>query len=194
MLHWYNLDPEFADDYLNPQPWVYPKHDATDFFRTGLATTNNVSVSGGNENQTFRLSYTNKIVRGTTPNSKLHRNSLNFSGSNRFGKFVATGNFNYIKNQSTGRPWTGATNRGIMLEAFQWGQVQVDYDKLSEYKRADGTPAPGTVTAGKTRRQGAPPSTSTTPSGRPTKAISKKTATASTATSALTMKSTAGCS
>ncbi|WP_341837782.1 SusC/RagA family TonB-linked outer membrane protein [Chitinophaga pollutisoli] len=140
VLHWYNLDPEFADDYLNPQPWVYPKHDATDFFRTGLATTNNVSVSGGNDNQTFRLSYTNKLVRGTTPNSKLQRNTVNFSGSNRFGKFLATGNFNFVKNQSTGRPWTGATNRGIMLEAFQWGQVQVDYDKLREYKRADGTP------------------------------------------------------
>ncbi len=140
VLHWYNLDPEFSADYLNPQPWVYPKHDATDFFRTGIATTNNVAVSGGNDKQTFRLSYTNKSVRGTAPHSKLHRNTLNFSGSNRFGKFLATGNFNYVKNQSTGRPWTGATNRGIMLEAFQWGQVQVDYDKLRDYKRADGTP------------------------------------------------------
>ncbi|WP_109697658.1 SusC/RagA family TonB-linked outer membrane protein [Chitinophaga deserti] len=140
VLHWYNLDPEFQADYLNPQPWVYPEHDATDFFRTGIATTNNVAVSGGNDKQTFRLSYTNKLVRGTAPNSKLHRNTINFSGSNRFGKFLATGNFNYVKNQSTGRPWTGATNRGIMLEAFQWGQVQVDYDKLRDYKRADGTP------------------------------------------------------
>lgn len=25
VLHWYNLDPEYPDDYLNPEPWVYPK-------------------------------------------------------------------------------------------------------------------------------------------------------------------------
>ncbi len=140
VLHWYNLDPEYADTYLKPEPWAYPKHDVTSFFRTGIASTNNVSISGGGENQTFRLSYTNRTVRGTVPNSSLHRNTINFSGSSRFSRFLATANFNYVKNQSTGRPWTGASNRNIMLEAFQWGQTQVDYDKLREYKRPDGTP------------------------------------------------------
>lgn len=140
VLHWYNLDPEYADTYLKPEPWAYPEHDVKSFFRTGVAATNNVSVSGGGENQTFRLSYTNRTVRGTVPNSSLHRNTVNFSGSSRFSRFLATANFNYVKNQSTGRPWTGASNRNIMLEAFQWGQTQVDYEKLREYKRPDGTP------------------------------------------------------
>ncbi|WP_220392796.1 SusC/RagA family TonB-linked outer membrane protein [Chitinophaga lutea] len=140
VLHWYNLDPEYTDTYLKPEPWAYPKHDVTSFFRTGIASTNNVSISGGGENQTFRLSYTNRTVRGTVPNSSLHRNTINFSGSSRFSRFLATANFNYVKNQSTGRPWTGASNRNIMLEAFQWGQTQIDYDKLREYKRPDGTP------------------------------------------------------
>ena len=140
VLNWYNLDPEYTNDYLKATPWVYPKKDVTDFFRTGISSTNNISVSGGGENQTFRLSYTNKSVRGTVPNSSLQRNTINFSGSTRFSRLLATANFNYVKNSSTGRPWTGASNRNIMLEAFQWGQVQVDYDKLSDYKRADGTP------------------------------------------------------
>ncbi|MGX5817621.1 SusC/RagA family TonB-linked outer membrane protein [Chitinophaga lutea] len=142
VLHWYNLDPEYADTYLKPEPWAYPKSDVTDFFRTGVAATNNVSISGGGENQTFRLSYTNRTVRGTVPNSRLQRNTVNFSGSSRFARFLATANFNYVKNESTGRPWTGASNRNIMLEAFQWGQTQVDYDKLRDYKRPDGTPRP----------------------------------------------------
>ncbi len=140
VLHWYNLDPEYADDYLKPAPWAYPKHDVTSFFRTGVAATNNIAISGGGENQTFRLSYTNRTVQGTVPNSSLQRNTINFSGSSRFSKLLATANFNYVKNSSTGRPWTGASNRNIMLEAFQWGQVQVDYDKLRVYKRPDGTP------------------------------------------------------
>ncbi|RAI99455.1 TonB-linked SusC/RagA family outer membrane protein [Chitinophaga skermanii] len=139
VLHWYNLDPENSAEYLKPDAWVYPKNDVTSFFNTGLSFTNNVSFSGGNENQNFRLSYTNKNVTGTVPNSSLQRNTLNFSGSSKFDKFTASVNFNYVKNQSTGRPWTGATNRNIMLEAYQWAQVQVDYKKLSNYMRADGT-------------------------------------------------------
>ncbi|MCF0052584.1 SusC/RagA family TonB-linked outer membrane protein [Dyadobacter sp. LJ53] len=139
VLHWYNLDPENTAEYLKPQPWSYPKNDVHSFFETGVANTNSLSVSGGNANSTYRLSYTNKNVKGTVPNSSLKRNSINFSGSTQLGKLKVYNNFNYIKNQSTGRPWTGATNRNIILEAFQWGQVQVDYDKLKNYKRADGT-------------------------------------------------------
>lgn len=140
VLHWYNLDPEYPADYLKPQPWVYPEHDVNYFFRTGIANTNNIAISGFNEKTTYRLSYTNKNVRGTVPNSSLGRNAVNFSGSTQLGAVNVFSNLNYIKNTSLGRPWTGASNRNIMLEAFQWGGVQVDYKKLSEYKREDGTP------------------------------------------------------
>lgn len=139
VLHWYNLDPENTAEYLKPEPWIYPKNDVHTFFETGVANTNSLSVSGGNANSTYRLSVTNKNVKGTVPNSSLKRNSINFSGSTQLGKLKVYNNFNYIKNQSTGRPWTGATNRNIILEAFQWGAVQVDYEKLKNYKRADGT-------------------------------------------------------
>ncbi|PWG81994.1 SusC/RagA family TonB-linked outer membrane protein [Pararcticibacter amylolyticus] len=140
VLHWYNLDPEYPADYLNPQPWIYPKNDVTSFFETGISNTNNLSISGGSEKTTYRLSYTNKNVSGTVPNSSLNRNTISASGSSRFGKLNASSSINYVKNKTTGRPWTGASNRNIMLEAFQWGQVQVDYDRLKEYKRPDGTP------------------------------------------------------
>lgn len=139
VLHWYNLDPENKEAYLKMSPWEYPKNDVYSFFETGVANTNSLSLSGGNSNSTYRLSYTNKNVKGTVPNSSLKRNSINFSGSTKFGKLNIYNNFNYIKNQTMGRPWSGATNRNIMLEAFQWGQVQVDYKKLKNYKRADGT-------------------------------------------------------
>ncbi|WP_316817523.1 SusC/RagA family TonB-linked outer membrane protein [Pedobacter nyackensis] len=142
VLHWYNLDPEYPADYLNPQPWVYPEHDVNYFFRTGIANTNNIAVSGASDKTTYRLSYTNKNVRGTVPNSSLGRNAVNFSGSTQLGIVNVFSNLNYIKNTSLGRPWTGASNRNIMLEAFQWGGVQVDYKRLSDYKREDGTPRP----------------------------------------------------
>lgn len=140
VLHWYNLDPEYQADYLNPQPWVYPEHDVTDFFRTGVSNTNNIALSRNTAKGAFRVSFTNKNVKGTVPNSSLGRNSVNVSGSTKGSLVSFFGNVNYINTKTTGRPWTGASNRNIMLEAYQWGQVQVDYDKLREYKRADGTP------------------------------------------------------
>ena len=139
VLHWYNLDPEYPELYLKTEPWSYPDNDINSFFKTGFANTNNISISGGNQNSTYRLSFTNKNVNGTVPNSSLNRNTVNFSGSTKAGKFSFFNNFTYIKNNATGRPWSGATNRGIMLEAFQWGQVQVDYEKLKNYQRPDGT-------------------------------------------------------
>lgn len=139
VLHWYNLDPEYPDLYLKPEAWAYPKNNVNTFFETGLANTNNVSISGGNNVSTYRLSFTNKNVSGTVPNSSLNRNTVNFSGSTKAGKLSFFNNFTYTKNNAKGRPWSGATNRGIMLEAFQWGMVQVDYEKLKNYQRPDGS-------------------------------------------------------
>jgi len=140
VLQWYNLNPEDEANYLNPTPWLYPKNDVNYFFRTGVANTNNFSIAGNSGNTNYRFSYTNKNVSGTVPNSSLDRNTLNFSGGTQLGKIKVTSNFNYIRNSSIGRPWTGASNRNIILEAFQWGGVQVDYKILENYKRADGTP------------------------------------------------------
>ncbi|MEN5084950.1 SusC/RagA family TonB-linked outer membrane protein [Sphingobacterium faecium] len=140
VLQWYNLNPEDEVNYLNPSPWLYPKNDVSYFFKTGIANTNNFAIAGSTGNTNYRFSYTNKNVTGTVPNSSLGRNTFNFSGGTQLGKIKVTSNFNYIRNSSVGRPWTGASNRNIILEAFQWGAVQVDYKILENYKRADGTP------------------------------------------------------
>ena len=140
VLHWYNLDPEYPDQYLKPEPWLYPENDVLYFFKTGVANTNNISLSKTNNNSAFRVSFTNKNVTGTIPNASLDKNSLTISGNvdGEYLSFFASAN--YLKTTSKGRPWTGASNRNIILEAYQWGAVQVDYKELSEYKRPDGTP------------------------------------------------------
>src|SRR5690606_33630673 len=110
------------------------------FFRTGISNTNNLAISGSSGNTAYRLSYTNRNVRGTVPNSSLGRNTLNFAGSTQYGRLKVSSNLNYTHNNTLGRPWGGASNRNIILEAFQWGGVQVDYKRLADYKRPDGTP------------------------------------------------------
>src|SRR5690606_23366585 len=86
VLHWYNLDPAYPSDYLNPEPWLYPEDDVSYFFRTGVSNTNNLAISASSGNTAYRLSYTNRNVRGTVPNSSMGRNTLNFSGSTEFGR------------------------------------------------------------------------------------------------------------
>ncbi|MGY5254038.1 SusC/RagA family TonB-linked outer membrane protein [Sphingobacterium spiritivorum] len=140
VLQWYSLNPEDEANYLKPTPWSYPKNDVNYFFKTGVSNTNNLSIAGTSGNTNYRFSYTNKNVSGTIPNSSLDRNTLNFSGGTQLGNLKITSTLNYIKNSSVGKPWSGASNRNIMLEAFQWGAVQVDYKILENYKRADGTP------------------------------------------------------
>lgn len=139
VLQWYALDPESPEKYLKETPWEYPKHDVSYFFKTGISNSNNISLSGSSGETNYRLSYTNKNVGGTTPNASLDKNTLNLAGSTRIGKLVVNSNLTYVRTSSLGKPWTGATNRGIMLNAFQWGGVQVDFKELSNYKRADGT-------------------------------------------------------
>lgn len=139
VLSWENLYPEDKNQYLKTKEWKYPEHDLMYFFKTGVAFDNNISIRGGNEIANFRVSYSNRTATGTTPNSNLSRNSLNLSGSVKQGHFLFTTTLNYINTAVKGRPWTGTSNRNVMTQAYSWGQNQVDYKELSNYRRPDGS-------------------------------------------------------
>lgn len=139
VLSWENLYPENPALYLKTKEWKYPEHDLMYFFKTGVSFDNNISVRGGNDIATFRVSYTNRTATGTTPNSKLNRNNLSASGSLRQGNFLFTTSLNYMNTSVKGRPWTGTSNRNVITQAYSWGQNQVDYKELSDYRRPDGS-------------------------------------------------------
>lgn len=137
----YNAFDEWdTEHYLQPTPWVYPEHDYTYFFKMGQAFQNNVSVSSGNENSTFRLSYTNMDVKGITPNSSLKRNTVNLNASSKVSKFL-DGWFtaNYVQNQAIGRPETGYGDRNPSQKMWQWIHTQLDYKDMEDYLNPDGT-------------------------------------------------------
>lgn len=58
----------------------YP-NNMKNFVQNGITNTNNLAISGGSGNTSFRVSYTNMNNRGIVPNSDLFRNTLNVSGS-----------------------------------------------------------------------------------------------------------------
>lgn len=102
------------------------------FVRTGITTTNGVSIANSNDLVTYRMSYSNMSNRGIIPNSDLFRNSLNISSTVRLSKkFTVSTNIDLSRNNSNNRP---ATNRGT--NPLQWAYAvspHIDIRDLRNY-------------------------------------------------------------
>jgi hypothetical protein len=98
---------------FNPHP-----NNIKDFFETGSTINNGITVSGGNSNSTFRLSYNNTRIEGVEPNTWLRRNNLSASASlDLTSKLTVSTNFNYANNSGQ-RPAQGY--EGGSRNMFQW--------------------------------------------------------------------------
>jgi TonB-linked SusC/RagA family outer membrane protein len=129
-----------ADQQLATAPWVAPENDVDSFFETGVTFTNNVALTGSDENGQFRMSYTNVSGSGYMPNSKLRRNTFNMNGSRKFSKFLeGFATANYVKSYALGRAEVGYGDNNVMQKFNQWGQRQLDMKSLEKYRNADGT-------------------------------------------------------
>jgi len=137
--HWDSWDPD-SPSYGETRPWVAPANDYKTFFETGKTQTNSISVSGGNDNGSFRLGYTNYDQDGTLPNSNLNRNTVSFSATQNLNeKLTANFSGNYVNAATTGRNVTGYDNKNPMQAFLQWYQNQLDMDRLEDYELTDGT-------------------------------------------------------
>ncbi len=138
-LPWNAFDPEFANDYLKPVPWVAPDADVEDFFKMGVTYTNNFSVAKSFENTNVRLSYTNTNISGVVPNSKLKKDNLNVNVSSKLSeKLKADVILNFAHTDGFNRPEQGYGDNSVAQKFYQWGQRQLDYNKLKDYKLANG--------------------------------------------------------
>ena len=137
VVHWDGLD-----DPNNPQEraWVAPEKNYEDFFKTGVTFKNSISLSGADETGSFRLGFTNSTGSGYMPNSQMDKNVLSFNGSrNLTDKLSASLTMTYFNQKAMGRPGTGYDGQNPLQQMLQWGQRQVDYGRLENYKNADGS-------------------------------------------------------
>lgn len=134
---WYSFNEEgIPEHFAENVPWVAHEDNVKNYFKTGQTWTNNIALTGGNENAYFRLSYTNMQQHGVYPNSKLDKNTINFSGSAKLGeKLTAFTNFNYVYTKGKARAGTGYDNvgRNVMGSFNQWFQRQLDMEKIQQY-------------------------------------------------------------
>ena len=140
--HWdsfYPGSPEFGET----RPWVANPNNIRDFYETGVNLSNNVALSAGNEDASFRLSYTNLDQKGVFPYSDLNRNTVSFSGdANVTEKLSASVRLNYINSQVYGRPVTGdyvGNGAQSVQSSFNtWFQRQLDMDRMLPTTTPDG--------------------------------------------------------
>lgn len=122
------------DENGNPIPTPlrsYP-NAMKDFLQTGITSTNNVSVSGGNDKSTFRVSYSNMLNRDMIPGANLYRNGLSTSASfSILDNLTINANVNIGRTNSDNRPSTG-DRRANPLESV-YASSYIDYNEMRNY-------------------------------------------------------------
>ncbi|TDH21486.1 SusC/RagA family TonB-linked outer membrane protein [Segetibacter sp. 3557_3] len=129
----YPQDPEFG----KPTPFLPQPNNIRDYFETGSNLNNNISVSGGSENMTYKLSYNNAQIKGVMPNTSLIRNNLSLNTSlDVTSKLTVGANVNLASNRAV-RPSQGY--QGTATGQVQWFQRNIDMKRLRNFRYPDGT-------------------------------------------------------
>ena len=95
------------------KPFSFQKDQLENFFVTGISKINSIAISGGSENSTARLSYSNTQQDGIYPTDadSFGRHTLGLTASTKVNKLSFSGNLNYVKTSGSGV----ATGQGLSL-------------------------------------------------------------------------------
>lgn len=111
---------------------VYDNEDA--FFQTGVSYNNNIEVTGGTDNSTFRLGIGDVRQNGIVPNTNFNRTSIRLTADTRLSKKVKVGaTANYIRSSGT-MAQNGSNLAGVMLGLMR---APISFD-LSNYMNDQG--------------------------------------------------------
>ena len=138
VLMWDAFDPAgYPKDYLNPHPWVAPEADVRDFYKPGISTRNSIAVNSAGADGAYRFNFATNRSLGTVPNTEVADFTTNFSTTRKIADDLQVdGLITYTRTEGT-RPYMGYNSPSCNF--FQWGQRQLDYNRLKRYKNPDGS-------------------------------------------------------
>ncbi|SUP53513.1 Enterobactin outer-membrane receptor [Weeksella virosa] len=112
-------------------PWVAAKNDPNTIWKSITTFQNSASFFGSNDEGNFRVGFTNFQDEFGLVNSKLLRNSIDFTGSyNITDRLTVSAKMNFVDNSAKGRVGTGYDGWNPMQQFRQWWQVNVDLEDL----------------------------------------------------------------
>lgn len=86
------------------RPYSYLGEGFSDFYKNGQTWNNSVSLFGGNENTTYRFSFSNLENNDVVPNAGFNRNVANINVNSKQGKFTLAVTGQYSKQAAQNRP------------------------------------------------------------------------------------------
>lgn len=107
------------------------KNNFKNFVNTGVITNNNISVSQGNENGSFRATGTWIYNKGQYPNNKLNKFNFGIGGDMKFNDFTLSSSISFNKHNSPNYGFNGYKNYDPMYSLLVW--TGADYD-IRDYK------------------------------------------------------------
>ncbi len=127
-----DLDGNYIDT-ITATPWVAHPDNVKDFFRTGFTVSNNLSINGGNDKGTFRVSLTDLQSEGILPNTDYNRRTYALSGSYQLANWLkVSSSLNYVNSWSNNRPNNSYGTENIMY-LWVWFGRQIDINSLRNY-------------------------------------------------------------
>ncbi|WPP50014.1 SusC/RagA family TonB-linked outer membrane protein [Catalinimonas niigatensis] len=122
-----------AGSTIQPTPWVSNPDNINNYFETGMTYTNNIALTGSNENGDFRLSVTSLNQQGIVPNTDLDRYNVSLNGSWKFSdRLSAQAVINYIKQESGNRPAISYGTESLMYLWIWYGR-QLNTGNMRDY-------------------------------------------------------------
>ena len=127
------VDPETGE--LVPLPFLSRgRNNVKDFFRTGLISTNNISVSGSNDDGNFRISTSHTYQKGIVPNTGLNNTSFQLSGGYALSKKLKSdASLTYNRQYTDNFPETGYGPNNYLYNLILWTGPDIDVNDLRNY-------------------------------------------------------------
>jgi TonB-linked SusC/RagA family outer membrane protein len=115
------------------------KDNLKNFLDNELISTNNISVSGKNENADYRISLTHMYQKGQIPNTKLNSTTLSLSGGLKVSdKFKIESSLSYNKQYTPNYPQTGYGANNFFYNILLWMGPDLDIRDLKNYWQPGG--------------------------------------------------------
>ena len=117
------------------KPFSYIENNMRDFYDTGMEYQNTIGISGGDDKNSFSMSYGNTYSDGVVPtNADLYkRNIFAFRGDHKSGKFSAGFDVSYVRKDikavSSGQGSDGAT----LFQELAQMPVDIPLTQLKDY-------------------------------------------------------------
>lgn len=127
--NFYQYDPTLQGQSAERVPWQPYRDNRKDFWRTGITLNNNVSIQGGDEKGSMRLSLGNQKNEWIMPNTGFDRTTASVNANYQVSSKIKLGStINYNTRNSDNLPSTGYNNGSIAyFMIFQQPNIDLNW-------------------------------------------------------------------